>query len=293
MRVVIFGANGRLGQALQQVMAYEDLYAFDKSTIDITSSLVAKPLLKDIKPQFLINCAAYTDVENAEVEPMECRKINAVPFEWIAPACDKNSITLINISTNYVYGHEDLRSNPSCRMNGFDEGTLARYPDTVYGKSKLHGETIIKQHCKEHYIIRTSWLFGPGKSNFITNMVNYPHPKIDVQHDEWGCPTYTFDLANAIYKLCKDALTTEKPPFGIYHFVNEGATTKAAFVGKILEFAKSKTEVVPVPVKALLKTAKRPQFAILANTKRPKMRFWQEALQECMISMGYYNREMP
>jgi dTDP-4-dehydrorhamnose reductase len=124
-------------------------------------------------------------------------------------------------------------------------------------------------------------------------MVNYPHAKIDVQFDEWGCPTYTFDLANAIYQLCSDSNTTEKPPFGIYHLVNEGATTKANFVSKIMEFAKSKTEVVPVPVKALLRVAKRPNFAVLSNTKRPKLRFWQEALQECMISMGCYHREMP
>lgn len=291
MKVVIFGANGRLGQALQQVLAYEDIYAYAKSTIDISDSTVAKPLLKEIEPDFIINCAGYTDVEQAEVEPMECRKTNSQPFGWIAPFCSKNDITLINISTNYVYGHEDMRVKPVSSV-GFDEHCLARYPDTVYGKSKLLSETTIRQHCKEHYIIRTSWLFGPGNNNLIERLLHSKHSSIDVSFNEWACPTYTFDLAQAIYSLCQDAMTVNRPPHGIYHLVNEGATTKAHFISKILEFAKSPIEVVPVPSNQLLTTLKRPIMGVLINSKRPKLRMWQQALRECMISMGYYNREM-
>lgn len=291
MKVVIFGANGKLGQALQQVMAYEDLYAFNKATINITSSIEAKPLLKEIKPQFLINCAAYTDVVNAEVEFYECRKINANPYDWIGPFCEKNDITLINISTNYVYGREDLRLNPNCMREGFDESIVARYPDTAYGKSKLLSETITKQHCKDYYIIRTSWLFGPGDTGYINRILSYSYPKLDVPFNEWSCPTYVFDLAHAIHALCRDALTTEKPPSGIYHLVNEGATTKANFVNKILELAQSNIEVIPVDVGKLINAVKRPTYGVLANTKRPKLRFWQTALHDCMTRMGYC-REM-
>lgn len=279
MRVVIFGANGQLGRALQQVFAFEEVYAYGKDEMDITTSVYAKPMLKDLKPHFLINCAAWTDVESAEVSPFECKKINSAPLEWIAPYCEKHSITLVQLSSNFIFGNKNVSI--------FNEDVIPLSPLNEYGKSKLLAETTIKRHCPNHLIVRTSWLFG-SHNKFIATLLGYAKKggRVELPNDEWSSPTYVLDLSRAIYSLCQDFLD-KKTRCGTYHLVNSGMASKALFASKILEFANcTNVEVVPVLAKDIV-SAKRPKNGVIINTRRPELRLWQQALQEFMLGMGY------
>lgn len=201
--------------------------------LDITDADAVKSLLKDLQPDLVINCAAYTAVDQAETHEDLAYKINADGPKNLAAACAEENVVLVHISTDYVFGggldiseeyHED---DP-------------KHPETAYGRTKLTGEENIVNSGCSYYIFRTAWLYGQAGKNFVRTMldVGKNRDEVEVVDDQHGSPTYTEDLTSIIYQA-----VTKVIPFGIYNATNLGFTTWADFTRKIYELAGVNCEV--------------------------------------------------
>mgnify|MGYP003870996691 CR=1 FL=1 len=266
-----------------------EMYAFDRSNLDITSFQDLEKVFKKISPDFVINCAAYTNVDEAETNKDLAYKINSRAAGAIAKVCKQENAILIHFSTDYVFDGQ----NP----NGYDEEAETN-PINVYGESKLAGEKLIKTYTDNHYIIRTSWLYGQNGKNFVSTMIKLSssNERIKVINDQNGSPTYTNDLVITVLKyflqpfLLKISdhhermLTVQKKqhkklPFGTYHLSNSGQCSWADFAREIFKFSNKKTEVINIGSNDYKTKAKRPSCSVLNNNKLSNsMRSWQDAL---------------
>lgn len=275
MKVLILGGDGMLAYAIKQVFSFTNVISTNRLTCDITNPHQVESYIEKEQPNFVINCAAYTDVDNAEINKDICELVNSTAVEAIAQICYKNKITFVHFSTEMVFGQE----SPSCYAE-YDEPLN---PMNVYGKSKLKAEQCIKQTCEKYYIVRTSWMFGPNGNNFIDKILirGKQNKSVEVISNQYGCPTYTFDLARALYDIL-----AERAPFGIYHLINEGITTRANFAYEIFDYANIDCKVNQVSSTSILSLAQRPSNCVLLNTKRKKLPKWQDAMVEYLIGKG-------
>ncbi|MDO8512669.1 MAG: dTDP-4-dehydrorhamnose reductase [bacterium] len=269
MHVLILGAQGMLGRALQKQFEADQVIAWDRNELDITDRDQVLEHLPICEPDLVINAAAYTDVEKAEVEEELATKVNGHAVGYLAEACAKLNIPLVHISTDYVFSGD--------KKEGYAEDETPGEPLNAYGRSKLLGEQLLQKNTDKYWLIRTAWLFGPQGKNFVETMINLGKQKseLKVVDDQHGAPTYTRDLAQAIFKL-----THEQAPFGIYHITNGGNATWAEFAKEIFKIMQMPVNVVPVTSEEFPTKAIRPKWSILKNTKRPLMRSWQEALKD-------------
>lgn len=269
MHVLIIGANGMLGRALQKQFEADQVVAWDRNELDITDREQVMEHLPICEPEIVINAAAYTNVEKAEEEEAIANKVNGDAVGYLAEACAKLNIPLVHISTDYVFDGEN--------KDGFTETDVPRNPLNAYGRSKLLGEQLLQKHTEKFWLIRTAWLFGPQGKNFVETMINLGQQKseLKVVDDQRGCPTYTRDLAKAIFKM-----THEQAPYGIYHLTNSGSASWAEFAKEIFKIMQMPVNVVPVTSQEFPTKAQRPKWSILKNTKQPLLRNWQEALKD-------------
>ena len=280
MKILVTGANGMLAQAVRERFAEEELILTDvnvKDTsiikeLDITNLENLQKFVEDCKPDVIINCAAYTAVDNAENDLEMARRINAEGPKNLAIAAKKVGSILVHVSTDYVFGGDlDLEK---CYSEDDEKN-----PQTVYGTTKLEGEEAIAQCMEEFYIFRTAWLYGLGK-NFVRTMLRVGNQNnvVNVVHDQHGSPTYTVDLANII----ADSLQKEIP-YGIYHATNLGFTTWFDFTKKIYELADIDCEVNPVTTEEFPRPAKRPANSKLSKEKLESVGIqipnWEDALK--------------
>ena len=280
MKILVTGANGMLAQAVRERFAEEELILTDvnvKDTsiikeLDITNLENVQKFVEDCKPDVIINCAAYTAVDNAENDLEMARRINAEGPKNLAIAAKKVGSILVHVSTDYVFGGDlDLEK---CYSEDDEKN-----PQTVYGTTKLEGEEAIAQCMEEFYIFRTAWLYGLGK-NFVRTMLRVGNQNnvVNVVHDQHGSPTYTVDLANII----ADSLQKEIP-YGIYHATNLGFTTWFDFTKKIYELADIDCEVNPVTTEEFPRPAKRPANSKLSKEKLESVGIqipnWEDALK--------------
>lgn len=232
MKVLVTGANGMLGQDLCPI--FEDAGAFvietDVDTLDITNAGQVKQVLSDIRPDLVVHCAAYTNVDKAEEDLKTAEMINVTGTENIAEACGKLGITLVYISTDYVFdGTKKDPYKPDDRPN----------PINNYGITKYEGEEAVRSLCEKYYIARTSWLYGHHGKNFVETMLSLADkPEIKVVDDQTGCPTWTVELANGILKLLSK-------PYGTYHVCGSGSTTWYGFAKEI--FSQAEGPHAPAP----------------------------------------------
>ena len=212
--------------------------------------------VKENKPEYIINCAAFTAVDKAEEVYDLAEKINADGPGNLAKAAKEVDATLIHISTDYVF-NGDLDVSKSY-VETDEVG-----PVTVYGKTKLHGEEQVKSNTDKYYIFRTAWLYGDG-NNFVRTMLKLGTEKdeISVVADQHGSPTYAEDLANIIAQAIE-----KKIPYGLYHSTNQGFTTWYQFTKKIFELADIKCNVKPVTSEEFIRPAKRPKNSQLNKQK--------------------------
>ena len=266
-KVLLLGANGQLGKALQKALfsAFE-VSAFTKDQLDITDFSALEKYLTEGKPDFVVNAAAYTNVDKAESEKELAQKINSEAVGTLAELCEKHDAKLIHFSTDYVFDGDD--------ENGYLEDADTN-PINFYGETKLAGEQKIQASGCDFAIIRTSWLYGEGK-NFVNTMLELTkkNTEIKVVSDQIGCPTYTKDLA----KATRDLMLDDKK--GVFHLTNSGSTNWADFARKIFELAQTQTKVIDIPTSEYPTPAKRPLNSVLLNTKLPQLRSWEEALEE-------------
>lgn len=272
MKVLILGGNSMLAYAIKQVFSFTKVISMSHKTCDITNFPHVKSQIETIRPDVVINCAAYTNVDKAELEPDLCELVNAIAVENIAQACQQISAILVHFSTEMVFGQESEQP--------YFESDEPINPLNVYGKTKLKGEKFVSQIMKKYYIVRTSWMFGPNGNNFVNKVINRAKidKTIDVVNDQKGCPTYTFDLARAVYDLVLDGAS-----FGIYHLINNGHATRAKFALEILDHTYVECKVNQIASDDILSAAHRPKNGILLNTKRKLLPNWTNAMIEYMV----------
>ena len=212
--------------------------------------------MKNVKPDFIINCAAYTAVDKAEEQPEIAYKINAIGPKNLAMVANENNVTLIHISTDYVFG-----GNKPVEQDYSEDDEKA--PQAVYGTTKLAGEKLIEENCSQYYIFRTAWLYGEG-NNFVRTMIKLSkeHTEVSVVNDQHGSPTYAVDLASIIHQAI-----LKKIPYGIYHATNIGFTTWYDFTRKIYEIKNINCKVKPVTTEEFPRPAKRPLNSKMSKNK--------------------------
>jgi dTDP-4-dehydrorhamnose reductase len=201
-------------------------------------------------------------------------EINGEANGHLASICNDLGAYLMYFSTDYVFN--------GTKEEGYKEDDSPS-PINTYGTSKLRGEELIQQNTDKFFIIRTSWLFGMHGINFVKTMLDLADKKrkITVVNDQIGKPTYTKDLAKAIYSL----ISENQADSGIYHLVNEGETSWYDFAKKIFELAKIDVQLSPISSEELNRPAKRPRISTLLNTKLPKLRHHHEALHDYLNSL--------
>lgn len=257
MKILITGSNGMLAKAvIKKFKKDNELILTDVNELDITNKNSVLNFVKLNQPEIIINCAAYTAVDNAENNIELAEKINAEGPENLALASKQNGCILVHISTDYVF-RGDLDTSNCYRE------TNETNPVTAYGITKKHGEDAIVKNCKKYYILRTAWLYGDGK-NFVRTMINLGKEKqcVNVVNDQFGSPTYTEDLADIIYQVLN-----KKIEYGIYHATNQGFTTWYEFTKDIFSYTGISCKINPVSSEEFITLAKRPKNSKLSKEK--------------------------
>jgi dTDP-4-dehydrorhamnose reductase len=272
MRILITGADGQLGQALQDALSGHVLTPIDLPDVDVTEAPSIATAVSNAQAQLVIHCAAYTDVDGCARDPQLAHRVNAMGSLNVALACQAADATMLHISTNEVFAGE--------RPAGYEEW-MPLSPINPYGRSKAAAELYVSQVLNRFYIVRTAWLYGPGGRNFISAILDRARSggQLRVVADEVGNPTYANDLANAICALI------ETDQYGIYHLTNGGACSRWAFAKEVLRLA----QLEHLPVKPILASAYQrpstpPPFGALKNMAGASLgislRPWQEALSD-------------
>jgi len=263
----LIGNKGMLGQEVEKLFIRKKLsYLASDKEVDITDYPILQEFTKNIKLTWIINCSGYTDVEKAEKEIEKAFLINRNGVKNISKIAKDKQAKLIHISSDYVFNGEK-----DTHLSYIEDDKTE--PINIYGKSKLAGEREIKENLKKYFIIRTSWLYGMGGKNFVSTMLKLFKEKeeINVVSDQWGSPTYSFDLAEVILKM----ITKDFDKFDIYHFTNEGITNWYEFAREIYRKSKKigiidackEVELRSLKTKEYTTLAKRPKWALLSKEK--------------------------
>jgi dTDP-4-dehydrorhamnose reductase len=308
-RIVITGSSGMLGCALSRELGGDyQVYGMDvvqskdlgdrqrtacpgrneqqagacSVNCDITDRKRTVDAISKIKPDIVIHAAAWTDVDGCELDPGKAYKVNSAGTENIALASRKAGATVVYISTDFVFDGRKKRPYKE---------TDKPNPLSVYGDSKLKGEEAVKKISENHFILRTSWLYGAGGKNFVDTILAKAEDEkiLRVVDDQLGSPTYTKDLAEAIHALL-DAYSAQRtaysaPRYGIYHVSNIGSVSWYEYTKIIIKMKKAAVKARPISSEELARPAKRPAMSVLDNSKFVKftgyrMRRWQDALKD-------------
>ena len=273
MRVLVTGACGQLGYAVSQELAVRETEYLGLSAreMDVTDRAAVQKRLLSYRPNVVINCAAYTKVDQAEDKAGECWAVNVDGVRNLAEGCGKIGAKLVHLSTDYVFSGEGDRP--------YEPDDCVK-PLCVYGQSKLAGELAVRSFLKESFIVRTSWAFGKSETNFVRTMLRLAdcRAELDVVCDQIGSPTYTVDLASL---LC-DMAETEK--YGVYHATNEGSCSWSEFAREIFRLAGKDVRVRAIPSEEYPTRAVRPLNSRLSKDSLEIAGFkrlprWQIALE--------------
>ncbi|WP_044401318.1 dTDP-4-dehydrorhamnose reductase [Lacinutrix sp. Hel_I_90] len=281
-RVVVLGAKGQLGLCIQELSnAYPglDFLFLDSKALDVSSAKQVETLFKSTPFDYCINCAAYTAVDKAEDEKELAYKINTLGVKFLAESCKKHQVTLIHISTDFVFdGKSTMPYKEEDKEN----------PLGVYGASKLAGEKEIAIHLKNYFIIRTSWLYSVHGSNFVKTMLKLAkgRKELSIVNDQKGTPTNAHDLAGVILKI----INSNASSYGVYHYSNLGHATWFEFAKAIFEMTHTKIKVNPVDSSQFRTKAERPKYSILDKTKIMntfgiEIPAWEESLEKMVKVM--------
>ena len=279
MKVLVTGVKGQLGFDVMNELQTRGIEAVgvDIEEMDITDSLSVKKVITQAAPDVVIHCAAYTAVDAAEENEAVCRKVNADGTENIAKVCRMLDCKMIYISTDYVFDGKGTRP-----WEPDDE----RHPLNVYGQTKYEGELAVQKNLTKYFIVRIAWVFGKNGKNFIRTMLNLAktHDTITVVNDQFGSPTYTYDLAKLLVDM------TESDKYGIYHATNEGICSWYEFACEIFKQAGVNVNVIPVTAAEYQAKAKRPENSRMSKSKLTENGFerlpsWQDALSRYLKEM--------
>lgn len=267
-KILLFGAHGMLGRALQTAYQQYAVTAVGHSEVDIADLEAVTALVDKVRPHYLVNAAAYTQVDACETNRALALRSNGQAPGVLAAVAKQSGCTLIHFSTDYIFS--------GTKATGYIETDLPDQPVNYYGQTKLAGEqAIVQSGLKQFYIIRTAWLYGAHGKNFVDTMLQLARTQnhLQVVNDQSGSPTYALDLATATCQFIAGAV-----PYGIYHLTNAGSCTWYAFAKTIFQQAKLSVTVEPCTSDEFPRPAKRPTYSMLLNTKLAPLRPWPEAL---------------
>ena len=268
MRVFIVGAKGQLGHALQEILGHHEIIAYDLEELDITQLEATGKVLAHVRPQVVLNAAAYTKVDQAEIEPKMAYRVNALGARNLALTTASQKIPLLQISTDYVF--DGKAPQP---YHEFDRP----HPLSVYGMSKLAGEETVRALNPRHYIVRTAWLYHTVGNNFPKTICALAdQPEVRVVNDQYGSPTYAPHLAQALSRLM------ETDAFGTYHIAGSGGTSWFEFTRTLFTLCGFTTKITPVSSAEFPRPAPRPAQAVLTTLQDPPMVLppWEQGLRE-------------
>jgi len=263
MRIALIGAHGQLGTDLLKV--FPEATPLSHQDIEITNPNSIERALEPIKPDLVINTAAYNLVDKAESDPSPALAVNAIGPGLLAEWCHRNKAAIVHYSTDYVFGLDAERTEPYTE-------TDAPGPNSMYGISKLAGEYAVAARCPQHLIIRTCGLYGIAatrtKGNFVTTMLRLgkEHDELRIVSDQTCTPTFTADLAVSTKSLIDNAMNTNKD-WGLYHITNQGQMSWANFAAEIFQRAKIDVDIVAITTAEFGAAAGRPPFSVLDTSR--------------------------
>jgi len=285
INILVTGAKGQLGSELQHIYK-TGLYTYSKAvnfeftdidTLDLSNSVFLKKFIQDHSFDYIVNCAAYTNVDLAESEKEKAYEINNASVKNIVESIKNSGTKFIHISTDYVFDGNNYIPYTE---------EMPTSPTSVYGNSKIEGEKSALEH-KNTIIIRTSWLYSSFGKNFAKTIHTLCKQKesLNVVFDQIGTPTYAFDLAVAIMKIIDQTSQENTFQRGIYHFSNEGVCSWYDFAKIIVEKSYSKCKINPIESKDYPTPVKRPFYSVLnkskiKNTFNLEIPHWQDSLNE-------------
>ena len=291
MKILVTGANGQLGNEMRRVDAgtvaeYNFIFT-DVAELDITDRDAVSAYFKENRPDYVVNCAAYTDVNRAESDLEKAELINATAPKILAECCKEFGAKFIHVSTDYVFdGSAHLPYKE----------TDKEHPVSAYGTTKYHGEQNVVASGCDYIIIRTCWLYSSFGKNFVKTMANLGATKeeLGVVFDQIGTPTYAFDLACAIFIIiAKSAEDPSNFVKGIYHYSNEGVCSWYDFAVAVMELFNLKCYIKPLHTDEYPTPANRPAYSVLDKTKIKttfdfRIPHWYTSLKACveMIKRG-------
>lgn len=273
MKIMLTGAGGQLGRALQTELAGEQLVALSHTELDITLLENVISAVEHHRPDVVINAAAFNDVDGAETAAATAFGLNAEAPGNLAIATQARGAHIVHISTDYVF--DGLSGEP------YDE-EVPPNPLSVYGASKLAGERAVALHNPRHFIVRTAWLYGTKGKNFARAMLSLAgRDEVSVVCDRYGSPTYAPHLAEAIANL----ITTEG--FGTYHLAGCGQASWFSLTKRLFKHFGIATRVKAVPSSAFKQRARRPAYSVLTTLRNPPLVLpcWEDGIQEFAESM--------
>ena len=276
MRVLVTGANGQLGREFCKQGQEHELVVADREILDVTDVQATSLFLQRVKPEVVIHCAAYTQVDAAETDVDRAFSVNALGARNLAASCLETGARMVYLSTDYVF--DGIKGAP---YREYDTTN----PQTVYGWTKWQGEEFVRQILGRHYILRTAWLYGDGH-NFVRTMLKLAdvQPSLRIVHDQTGTPTSTVDLVWAIFRL----LGTDA--YGTYHATCQGQCSWYELACEIFRQQHKDVEVIPVDSTEFVRPARRPAYSVLDNymlrlSVEDPMREWREALAEYLLQV--------
>jgi len=286
VKILITGALGQLGSSLKQILnngnsvlgeipvIYKEAQTecIDFKELDITNLETVMAYIENSKPELIINCAAYTNVDGCEANQDDAFKVNALGARNMAIAAEKIGAKLVHVSTDYVFdGNGTKPANEA----------MTCHPQSAYGTTKYLGEQYVREFCSRYFIVRTAWLYSNIGKNFVKTIMKAGRERgaLKVVNDQIGNPTNAVDLA---YHVLKIAASQE---YGIYHCTGKGECSWCDFAAKIIEYAGIDATVSPCSTDEYPSPAKRPAYSALDNmmlrcTVGDEMRPWQDALRD-------------
>src|SRR6185369_15690675 len=283
MRITIFGATGLLGKALMREWKDDEATGFGSADGDIRDEKQVLTLVQDTRPDWIILAAACTDVDGCETNRELAFDVNCRGAVNVARAAKKQGARLLFLSTDYVF--DGTKTTPYATGE-------PRSPSSVYGQSKAEAEVQLAEILPDCCIVRTSWLFGPGGRCFPDTILKVAATRneIEVVNDQRGCPTYTFDLADAIARLCRSDAK------GIVHCTNAGDCTWFEFAQEIIRQAGLTTIVKPTTSDKYVRPAERPKYSVLSVASLHgygiEMRPWQATLADYLPERARSHAEL-
>jgi len=278
VRILLTGRTGQVGSALERALApVGAVIAVDRSGLDLRDIDAIGKKIREFNPSIIVNAAAYTAVDRAEIERESAFAVNAAAVGILAEEAKKSGALLIHFSTDYVFNGE--KASPYVE-------TDSPNPLNVYGRSKLEGERAVAASGCRHFILRTSWVYAPGGRNFVRAILAAAKtkPELKVVNDQHGAPTSSGAIAAAVARILTDAGALQKPG-GVYHLSAAGETTWYGFALELLSMKGLTTPVMGISTAEYGAPARRPKNSLLDNTKMLRtfglaLADWREGLRE-------------